>query len=188
MNFRLDKEFFIHPGSPSEEFNPLDVIKKNHKFHNYLCDAVEEIADSLPDKADTDLCQRIINVLPVELFLHQIDEELGLFPLLEKRSQPEDHMSDVINELIREHLIDTDQAAELMIPMSKLASGEKPDNPDEVGYIFRRFFESYRRHLIWETEFILPLASKKLLFEDLANLNLRMFRNRKTSSKLVGYE
>ena len=188
MNNRLDNEFLIHPETPSEKFNPLDAIKKNHKFHNYLCDAVEEIADSLPDKADTDLCQRVINVLPVELFLHQKDEELGLFPLLEKRSQPEDRMSDIINELVREHLTDTDQAAELLIPMSELASSQRTDNPNKVGYIFRRFVESYRRHLVWETEFILPLANKRLLFEDLANLQLQMFRNRKAPSKLVGYD
>ena len=49
MNARRDKESYVHPGSRSGKFDPLDDIQKNHKFYMDLCDAIEEFADCAPD-------------------------------------------------------------------------------------------------------------------------------------------
>ncbi|MGI9531440.1 hemerythrin domain-containing protein [Lutimonas sp.] len=165
----------------SETINPLDAIRKNHKFHLYLCDAIEDVADGLPAKIDKDWCRRILDILPIELSLHHKDEELGLFPLLQKRSIAEDCMPSIINELEREHLVDTDRASELLIPLSDLSSGQSPKQSNVIGCLFHGFVEAYRRHLIREIDFLLPLAHKRLIPGDLDFLKLQMIKHRNRS-------
>ena len=162
----------------SGNINPLDAIRKNHKFHLYLCDAIEAVADGLPTKIDKDWCRRILDILPIELSLHHKDEELGLFPLLQKRSKSEDGIPSILNQLEREHLVDSDRASELLIPLSELSSGLTPKHTNVIDCIFNGFVEAYRRHLIREIDFLLPLAHNRLTPRDLDSLKLQMIKHR----------
>ncbi len=185
MNDQPDKR----PNSDSvnrlKGVNPLNAIRKNHRFHIYVCDAIEEIANSLPDRIDPDRCMRIADTLSRELPMHHADEEDGLFPLLKMRSQPDDQIANILQELARQHAIDSDQAVELLDPMSTIATGKNIRNPDMLGYMFRSFVETYRRHLIWEIEFLLPLAHRRLYNEDLVDLKIQMMNHREKPAKLV---
>ncbi|MFM8748344.1 MAG: hemerythrin domain-containing protein [Aestuariivirga sp.] len=159
--------------------NPLDVLASAHALQSEMCDAMERIADGLPDEVDRRLCARVASCLQFDLPLHHHDEEACLFPILRNRALPEDRVDKVIERLASEHESDNDFASEISEALELLAQGGRPDNPDMLGYMLRGFFERYRRHMLWENALVLPLARLRLNPDDLAALQARMSENRR---------
>lgn len=162
--------------------DPIDRLEQAHAFHAGLCDMLEAIADSLPDEVDPLQCRQALTSLQIELPLHHKDEEVGLFPLLERRARPKDNLSEHLAQLSLEHATDESFADELSQELDSLSRGERPHNPNMLGYMLRGFFESYRRHLHWENTVLLPLARKRLTEADLDVLAKTMQRHRSTSN------
>lgn len=158
--------------------NPLDVIVQEHALQIELCDALERIADGLPDDVDRRLCAQAAACLQYDLPLHHQDEDAGLFPLLRSRAESGDGLEDILERLASEHLADTDFAAEIVDALESLGQGGRVGNPDMVGYMLRGFFERYRRHIHWENVLVIPLARRRLLPEDYEVLSARMNLNR----------
>ena len=167
-----------HCHEPPGAGNPLDAIETAHRVHAQICDVLEAIADGLPDDVDCRLAINALDSLRFELPLHHIDEEEGLFPLLERRAKPKDNITDVLARLALEHATDESFAEELDDSLDVLSHGGRVDNPNMVGYMLRGFFENYRRHLHWENTLVLPLARKRLLKEDLRQLHEILVANR----------
>ncbi len=166
--------------------NALDLIEHEHHIQAQICDSLEVIADGLPDGVDRRLCAQVASALREELPLHHRDEECGLFPLIEKRALPSDGMAEILALLAREHATDESFASELLESLDALSEGKKLKNPDMVGYMFRSFFESYRRHLHWENAVVLPLARLRLMPQDIAKLEEAMARNRDPERQVDG--
>ncbi|WP_119269529.1 hemerythrin domain-containing protein [Taklimakanibacter deserti] len=158
--------------------SPLDLIEHEHLAQAQLCDSLERIADDLPDNVDRRLCMQVIDALQFQMPVHHRDEELGLFPLIEKRALPDDNIHDILARLALEHATDESFASELLESLEGLREGKKLKNPDMVGYMLRSFFESYRRHIHWENAIVLPLARARLTSEDLEELNRAMVSHR----------
>jgi hemerythrin-like domain-containing protein len=158
--------------------NPLDVIAQAHLHQVEMCDAMERIADGLPDEVDRRLCARIAASLQFDLPLHHHDEEQALFPLLRERALPEDGLAEILDRLASEHAADNDFASEIAELLDVLGQGGKIANADMLGYMLRGFFERYRRHVHWENTLIMPLARLRLSDIDLASLNAQMETNR----------
>lgn len=163
--------------------NALDIIEHEHHLQAQICDSLELIADGLPDGADRRLCAQVACALREELPLHHRDEECGLFPLIEERALPGDGITEILARLAMEHATDESFASELLESLDTLSEGGKLKNPDMVGYMFRSFFESYRRHLHWENAVVLPLARSRLRPQDIAKLEEAMARNREAESQ-----
>lgn len=163
--------------------NALDIIEHEHHLQAQICDSLELIADGLPDGADRRLCAQVACALREELPLHHRDEECGLFPLIEQRALPGDGITEILARLAMEHATDESFASELLESLDTLSEGGKLKNPDMVGYMFRSFFESYRRHLHWENAVVLPLARSRLMPQDIAQLEEAMARNRDPASQ-----
>ncbi len=159
--------------------NPLDVIAHEHKWQEKLCNALERIADDLPDNVDRMLVAAVLPMLRVDLGVHIRDEEEGLFPLMRKRSQPGDNFDEIAEVLSLEHSSDEGFADEVLDQLEGLKDGARPQNPDMLGYMLRGFFETQRRHLAWEDAVVLPLARERLTAEDLRQLSRIMLENRK---------
>jgi hemerythrin-like domain-containing protein len=157
------------------------VIAQAHAIQIDLCDAMERIADGLPDEIDRRLCAQVASALQYELPLHHQDEEVGLFPLLRQRARPEDALDGILERLATEHLTDTDFAAEIGEALDTLGHGGRIGNPNMLGYMLRGFFERYRRHVHWENALVMPLARLRLTEDDLLELVARMERNRAQS-------
>ena len=66
--------------------NPLDMIASAHAVQVQMCDAMERIADGLPDEVDRRLCAQVASCLQFDLPVHHHDEETALFPLLRRRA------------------------------------------------------------------------------------------------------
>lgn len=158
--------------------SPLDLIEHEHLIQAQLCDSLERIADDLPDSVDRRLCLKVIDSLQSEMPLHHRDEELGLFPLIERRALPDDNIHDILARLALEHATDESFATELLESLEGLSEGRKLKNPEMVGYMLRSFFESYRRHILWENAIVLPLARARLTREDLDELSQAMVDHR----------
>ena len=158
--------------------NPIDVLACDHRRRLQSCDFLEQIADSLPDTVNSALCKKTISKLRYDLPIHHLDENQALFPLLRRRSRQGDNIDGVLDQLEAEHSADESYAAELTECLTLLARGEPPGDPNMIGYMLRGFFESYRRHLIWECELVLPLARKRLRAADLEELGQKMISHR----------
>lgn len=162
--------------------NPLDMIASAHAVQVQMCDAMERIADGLPDEVDRRLCAQVASCLQFDLPLHHHDEEEGLFPLLKKRARPEDGLDDILERLASEHAADNDFASEIAEALDTLGQGGRPANPEMLGYMLRGFFERYRRHVHWENQLVMPLARLRLTPEDLEALQARMNENRRLAA------
>lgn len=163
----------------SADRNPLEVIAQAHALQVEMCDAMERIADGLPDDVDFNLCARVASCLQFDLPLHHHDEETALFPLLKIRALPDDGLADILDRLASEHSSDTDFASEIAESLEGLGQGKPPNNPDMLGYMLRGFFERYRRHVHWENALVMPLARVRLTPDDLDTLASRMESNRR---------
>ncbi|MFZ5677564.1 MAG: hemerythrin domain-containing protein [Pseudomonadota bacterium] len=159
--------------------SPLDLIESAHHLQARLCDSLELIADGLPSNVDQALCRSTIRSLQHEMPLHHRDEELGLFPLIEKRALPVDNIHDILARLALEHATDESFASELLESLEHLSAGRRLNNPEMVGYMLRSFFESYRRHIAWENTIVIPLARERLTASDLIELGKAMARHRR---------
>lgn len=162
--------------------NALDFIDRTHRMQLLLCDALERIADGLPGDIDRRLCQQAMDTLRDDIPLHHLDEEHGLFPLIERRAGPYDNIKRILAKLSQEHRADEGYSAELIESLETLSEGRKLGNPDMVGYMLRGFFESYRRHIQWEDTVVLPLARARLTDTDLEDLGRTMARHRSIGS------
>lgn len=145
--------------------HPLDLIISEHDLQAGLCDLLEQIADCLPDNVNPSAAQAAVSALH-ELYRHHEREEECLFPLIQKRAKPEDNIDQILSHLKKEHAADESLASEMQENLEVLASGNRPENPDMLGYMLRGFFENYRRHLSWENTVLLPLARERLTNDD----------------------
>jgi hemerythrin-like domain-containing protein len=162
--------------------NPLEIIQHAHLAQSELCDALERIADGLPDDVDRRLCAWAASSLKYDVPLHHRDEDQGLFPQLRRRAWPSDSMDAILDRLTHEHDSDTDLGTELAEWLDHLAEGRRLANPDMVGYMLRGFFESYRRHLHWEDTLVMPVARRRLGDDDFIVIAEVMERNRVEAS------
>jgi hemerythrin-like domain-containing protein len=103
--------------------NPLDMIASAHAVQVEMCDAMERIADGLPDEVDRRLCAQVASCLEFDLPLHHHDEEHALFPLLKKRALPEDGLDHILERLAVEHSSDNDFASEIAEALETLGQG-----------------------------------------------------------------
>jgi hemerythrin-like domain-containing protein len=158
--------------------NPLDMIASAHALQVQMCDAMERIADGLPDEVDRRLCAQVASCLEFDLPLHHHDEEHALFPLLRRRALPEDGVDNILERLAAEHSSDNDFASEIAEALETLGQGGRPANPEMLGYMLRGFFERYRRHVQWENTLVMPLARLRLTADDLGQLQAQMNENR----------
>jgi hemerythrin-like domain-containing protein len=158
--------------------DPIGMIASAHRLQLEACNALELIADGLPESVDRRLCAQAAVCLHYDLPVHYRDEEEALFPLIRKRAEKDDKLGDTLERLVEEHREDADLASEIADPLDLLGRGEKVRNPEMVGYMLRGFFERYRRHVKWEESLILPLARLRLSPADLSDLSVSMSRIR----------
>ena len=158
--------------------NPLDLIEHDHDRQARLCDILEQIADGLPADVDRRRCLEAATALRYDLPLHHLDEEKGLFPLLRKHAAQSGKLTVITARLSSEHSADESFAEELTEALEALSATGSTRNPEALGYMLRGFFESYRRHILWETEILLPLARQTLTPGDLEDLSASMAKHR----------
>lgn len=133
----------------------IDWLKRAHDAQLTLCEALEEIADSLPANVNRQKCiYAAKSLVPLVNGVHRYEEE-ALFPLLERKGAGDREMADAIARLKFEHVEDECFAEELTDTLTRLGSGDGSVNAEAAGYMLRGFFESIRRHIAFEQQFML---------------------------------
>lgn len=133
----------------------LDWLRKAHEAQLTLCAALEDIADSLPANVDRQECiDAALSLVPLVNGVHRYEED-ALFPRLEGLRAGDRQLAEAIARLKFEHVEDECFAEELTDTLTRLGSGDGSVNAETAGYMLRGFFESIRRHIAFERQFVL---------------------------------
>ena len=144
-----------------EDATSLAWLSRAHGEQLRLCDALEEIADSLPDKINRQKCIYAAKALgPLVRGVHRYEETV-LFPAL-LAAEKGAALAETIARLKFEHCEDECFSEELSETLLSLGRGD-PVNAEAAGYMLRGFFEAMRRHIAFERQFIVapPAQSYK---------------------------
>lgn len=122
-------------------------IERTSRHLRDLCDALEHLADGLPENVDRQTCLHLArHVGPAIARRHQVEEE-QVFPLLTRaRTLPLDSEA-AISLLRMEQLEEVCGAEELAEVLLAYGEGHPITSPDTTGYILRGFFNALRRHI-----------------------------------------
>lgn len=117
-----------------------------------LCDSLEKIADSLPDKVDRRACLNVAGVLPEAIArAHAVEEDAFFGPLgLAGRSSFD--VAPTLARLKLEHVEDACFAEEVAEVLMSYAQGQPAMDSETTGYMLRSFFKAVRRHIAIEEE------------------------------------
>lgn len=141
-----------------EEDIVLATIRDAHREQLQLCDALEEIADSLPASINRQKCIYAAKALsPLVRNVHHYEETI-LFPRLRAAAGDIVLLEKTLARLKYEHFEDECYAEELTETLLRLGSGTQI-NQEAVGYMLRGFFESVRRHIAFEAAHLLQGGS-----------------------------
>ena len=127
-----------------------------------LCDALEQIADRLPENLQCGQCLEVArSIYPTVKQSHEF-EEASLFPLLIDESRPDEKTRMTIQRLHAEHWEDESFAFEVRDALMEFASNPRHSNVEALGYMLRGFFEGVRRHVAFEWEHVVPALRNNL--------------------------
>jgi hypothetical protein len=123
-----------------------------------LCAELEGIADSLPERFDSQLglgtAQRLLATVKKA---HDF-EESTLYPALAEKAGGTPEFLAIIERLKYEHWGDEDFAGEVYHQIREFAANGTPHTAERLSWTLRGFFENMRRHIEFEKEFLLPLS------------------------------
>ncbi len=160
-------------------FSALTYVANDHEQHLRLCDLLEEIADSLPDRIDQRQCVCAATALKYRINAHHQLEEDVLFPRMLARAAGDAELQRVLQRLADEHLTDEGHCDEAIELLSKLSRGIAPPNVEAAGYLLRGLFEGLRRHIAFENDHVLPIAHQVLEEDDLEALAAQIRKSQK---------
>lgn len=119
-----------------------------------LCDQLESIADSLPYHVDRPTCIAVAGrLLPLMRESHRYEEEV-LFPIFERDAPPARKAT--VLRLKSEHVYDEGAAEEICERLLRIGYGGEVENPEALGFMLRAFFDTVRRHVAFEREYVFP--------------------------------
>ncbi|MEL7011761.1 MAG: hypothetical protein AAFO72_00620 [Pseudomonadota bacterium] len=164
----------------TEERSPLDSVADHARRVSQMCDLLEALADDLPHRPApvwreaTRLCNDIIpghykEVLDV------------LVPILQRRTEGEVECEDLLRRLqadFEDEACRLSELNDLLVEAVETDAGRDTDAKkiasETLGYALRGFFAALRRNGSWETDVLLPLAARRLIAEDLAEMAVRL--------------
>ncbi len=159
---------------------PIEFLFTEHDRLRVVCAALERVADDCTAGDARENAAFALSYLENELPLHIADEEEDLFPLLERRCDPDDEIDTILDLLNDEHEADQEYQLRLLEPLRSIAAGRRPADAVEFGHAARAFSVFQRRHLAWENGTVLPLARKRLSEADQADLGRKMAARRRS--------
>jgi hemerythrin-like domain-containing protein len=157
---------------------PIDYLFADHYRQRIICKHLDQIAlDPGTDEA-SGLVAGVLEYLERDLPLHVADEEQDLFPRLSARCGSEDRIEDTLTRLTEEHRRDRELGRQLSAGLRLLAKGGASASDVTLLKAASTFAEAQRAHLALEEGSVLPLARKRLLPGDLAELGRAMAARR----------
>lgn len=119
-----------------------------------LCDRLEAIADSLPENVDRQACIQTAGRLTEAIGEAHALEEQVIFPALVSLPDADARLLAAVERLRLEHVADSCFAEELSEALTGLGEGRPRQSADAMGYMLRGFFQSLRRHVAFERDYL----------------------------------
>lgn len=168
------------PADERVQRDPLQHIAEEHLRLREVCATLDALAGAdRPDRAAArDCLEHLTEFLP----RHTRDEEEDLFPLLRRRSAPEDEINETLDRLYHDHAESHDAVPRVIAALERMIAENAPFTKDEAAAV-SAFAQHERRHLIVENAIVLPLARVRLTKDDLRSLGLRMRQRRNGPEK-----
>jgi hemerythrin-like domain-containing protein len=170
------------PSTPTADFDhPLDILDGCHQRIRRQCALIVRIAEHIERRGVDEEAARaasgVVRFFEVAGSNHHRDEEVDLFPALERRvpGGERDLLCGLLTRLREDH-----RRLDIAWSHMKSALGEIAAlrdariTPDEA----REFFAAYERHIALEESELLPLARRILDVGQVARLGLAMARRR----------
>lgn len=133
-----------------------EQLLAHHTIQLQLCEALEEIADTLPNVSNT---QKILiicrDILPIVKKAHYFEEKT-LFPVLSSSKAEDNKLSKNLERLRYEHWEDESFAEEICEELKLYVNNPSKALVGKLSYMLRGFFEGMRRHIAFEVEYLLP--------------------------------
>ncbi len=157
---------------------PIDYLFADHYRQRIVCKHLDQIALDPGTDQVARLAEAVLGFLERDLPLHIADEEQDLFPRLRTRCEPVDQIDGILTQLFEEHARGQELGLHLSTGLRRLAEGDPSAKDDAFLKAASSFAESQRRHFALEETSVLPLARKRLLPNDLAELGRSMAARR----------
>ena len=157
--------------------DPLGFIREEHRRQEELCAVLEGLVDDFTKPSSRDKATGILTYLTQELPLHEQDEEEGLIPLLQARCH-DAAARGLLSRLRGQHADDRARVATLIADLDALCVEVPLGDPGAFVLNALMLAETWRRHLAWENDVLLPLARDRLNAADLAELGRAMAARR----------
>lgn len=139
-----------------------DWLRRDYQRIRDVCDILEEIADSLPD-LNPRTCRRAIDALQTDVPAHYRLSKNHVYPNLRYHSAEDAHFLSQLSGLIEEQDHDSATVEDIVaILLSYLTPGKTAFPAEATGFALRGFFESQRRHILWEERLIIPVIEEKI--------------------------
>lgn len=137
---------------------PCAWMVRAHAEKLNLCEQLEQVADSLPDRTDRLLCLQIASrLLPALRESHRYEEQV-LFPAFDREARG--HARLMVAQLTCDHTFDEGAAEEITETLLKIGHGGEIGNPEALGFMLRAFFDTVRRHIAYEQEYLFPTVDR----------------------------
>lgn len=156
--------------------NPLTALTRLYQEQLQICSKLEEVADSLGGQVNMQMCQEIATDIRRSMaFLHRFEEDV-LHPMLTEGDGTTNR--ETFRRLSEEHFADQGYAEEIIELLMALRQGAADVDMERAGYMLRGFFETVRRHTVFEIEHVLQQARDRLSVTDLEHLGERLEAHR----------
>ncbi len=173
----LELEALREAPPPSLLHDPIEYIFADHFRQRTLCNVLDMIAGA--DEVDSDLVEASLAFLKGDFGVHVLDEELDLFPLLQKLVQTDTEFLDVLKRLHQEHDQDRIDASRIVQALEDCLTDKNPPKlGSETKALLQRFAANERQHLMTENAIVLPIARTQLSQTDLVDLGAKMAKRR----------
>ena len=167
--------------SPDQFLQPLCLIRAEHERQLIIGRELSRLASLRNIDFVSEIGVSLLAFFTEELLLHHQDEETDLFRLLRLTCQPKDQIETVLEELERDHAVEGYLMRMIVIDLKLVLRGKKLKSALFFFDNLNLFSQDQERHLVWENEVVLPLASKRLSSDDLEGLGRNMAARRRVT-------
>jgi hemerythrin-like domain-containing protein len=149
----MDEDLFASDNEISIDAKLIE----HHAILLHLCNRLETIADTLPNIPNVQECLVLCrDIFPIVKKAHDFEEKV-LFPIIQDAKTDNVTIDLNLERLCYEHWEDESFAEEISEVFRSYIDQPQLTDADKLSYMLRGFFEGIRRHIAFETEYLLPL-------------------------------
>ena len=158
---------------------PLHLIRAEHDRQFIIGKEIFRLVSSRDVDPVIEIGGSLLAFFTEDLLLHHQDEEADLFRILRFICPPQDHIEPVLEELDRDHAVESYLMRSIVVDLRRVLGGKKAESAAFFFDSLNLFARDHERHLAWENEVVLPLASKRLSSDYLEELGRNMAARRR---------